>query len=184
MSSKLGVATALCLLAVIAVAADRIAIKPGLWEISHTMESEGVPVIPEDVLARLSPEQRARMEAAMKAHGGGALGTNGTVRECITEKDLDHPFKADKPESHCTHTTASRTATSMEVHMQCKDMGRPGMNAEGTFKWQAPTSESMQGLVEMHMSDGTHTMTHRTKLTGKWLGADCGDVKPHGSQAD
>jgi len=33
-------------------------------------------------------------------------------------------------------------------------------------------------------ANGTHTMTHRTKLTGKWLGADCGDVKPHGSQAD
>ena len=127
------------------------------------------------MLARIPPEQLARMEAAMKAHAAG----EHTRRVCLTDKDLERPFRPDTDaESHCSHTVVSRTASSMEMHMECKDKGRLGTTADGTFKWQAPTPESMQGTVEMHMSDGSHTMTHRTRLSGKWLGADCGSVKP------
>jgi hypothetical protein len=185
MSSKLCAAAALCLLSAIALAADRFAIKLGLWEISHTSDIEGAPPIPDDVLARIPAEQRARMEAAMKAHGNAGLGGARPIRQCITDKDLDHPFKPDaERDSHCTHTIVSRTATSMEIHMVCKDVGRTGGAGEGTFKWRAPTPESMQGTFEMHVADGEHSMTHHMKMTGKWLGADCGEVKPHGKPAD
>jgi hypothetical protein len=185
MSRKLGLAAALCLLSASALGADRAAIKLGLWEISHTSETEGVPAmpampsIPGDVLARMPPEQRARMEAAMKARGSSdAAGRASTIRECLTDEDRDRPFKPDSGDGHCTHTIVSRTATSMEMRMQCKDMAHPGSSSDGTFKWQAPTPESMQGTLEMHLSDGAKTVTHRARITGKWLGADCGTVKP------
>jgi hypothetical protein len=30
------------------------------------------------------------------------------------------------------------------------------------------------------MSDGNNTMTSKHTIQGKWLGADCGNVKPSG----
>src|SRR5437016_3699866 len=41
-------------------------IKPGLWEVSHHPQVTGQVPIPEEQLAKLTPEQRARMEAALK----------------------------------------------------------------------------------------------------------------------
>ncbi len=60
-------------------------VKLGLWEVTSTTNVSGMPPIPDDVLARMTPEQRARMEAAMKARSGE--GPKTTVRkECITKE--------------------------------------------------------------------------------------------------
>jgi hypothetical protein len=48
-------------------------VKLGLWESTTTMEHSGAPPIPAEVLARLSPEQRA-MEC-----GAGTMKSSGTV---------------------------------------------------------------------------------------------------------
>ena len=43
-------------------------VKLGQWESTLTTESNGLPPIPPEVLDRLSPEQRAKMEERMKAY--------------------------------------------------------------------------------------------------------------------
>ena len=60
---------------VLAVAADsakpadpiKLNIKLGLWEIATQANISGAPPIPEDALAKMSPEQRAHMQAAIEA---------------------------------------------------------------------------------------------------------------------
>ena len=62
--------------------------KVGLWESSTTTEMSGrampaMPQIPEAALARMTPEQRAKMEAMMKSRAGG---TPMTTKVCITKE--------------------------------------------------------------------------------------------------
>ena len=46
--------------------------KPGLWEITLTVRSSGRPPMPPEVVAKLTPEERARIEAKAKERGRGA----------------------------------------------------------------------------------------------------------------
>jgi hypothetical protein len=167
-------------LSVAALAADRAAIKPGLWEFTHQSEVNGRPPIPDDLLAKMPPEARARMEAARQGRGGPGPGAGAgrTTRQCITDRDLDRGFRADDERQHCTHKIRSQTRTSMEVAIECADIGEHGGSGHGTFKWTAPSPEAMAGTVDMTMTQGAETMTTHIKITGRWLGADCGDVKP------
>ncbi len=189
MPSTLRLVAAACLLPVIALAADHPAVKLGLWEISHQSDAggapagtpAGAPAIPPDVLARLPPEARARMEAAMAARGGqGAGGGAHSTKQCVTQESLDHAFEREDDRDHkCTHTIVSKTATSMEMHLACANVGGTGASTEGSFKWALSTPESMQGSMDLVTNVAGHTITHHSDVSGKWLGADCGDVKPH-----
>jgi Protein of unknown function (DUF3617) len=45
-------------------------IKPGLWEVTTNPKMSGQMPIPEEQLAKMTPEQRARLQAAMQAGAG------------------------------------------------------------------------------------------------------------------
>ena len=42
-------------------------VKTGQWESTMTGQTTGMPPIPDDVLNRMTPEQRAKIQAAMQA---------------------------------------------------------------------------------------------------------------------
>src|SRR5258708_18209637 len=77
-----------------AFAADKIVppnIKTGLWEITETHAMTGMPPmasIPPEALARMSPEQRAQMEAHMKDTFSGTPKST-TRKHCITKQKLE-----------------------------------------------------------------------------------------------
>src|SRR5665213_1918902 len=45
----------------------KLNVKPGLWEIASEGQINGAPPISDDMLARLTPEQREKFQAAMQA---------------------------------------------------------------------------------------------------------------------
>ena len=47
-----------------------INVRTGLWEMTSSGQTTGTPPIPAEAFARLTPEQRAKFEAAMTARGG------------------------------------------------------------------------------------------------------------------
>ncbi len=57
-------------------------IKAGLWDITSTVQMSGLPPVPN--LDKMSPEQRARVETAMK-NMAAAPSTN-TTKSCITKE--------------------------------------------------------------------------------------------------
>src|SRR5258708_23095420 len=72
-------------------AADKLTplnIREGLWEMTVTHSMTGMPAIPPDTLAKMTPEQRARVEAAMKQSGMGGP-TADVPKECGTKEKLD-----------------------------------------------------------------------------------------------
>src|SRR5579862_2888392 len=75
-------------------------VKTGEWEVTTSTESSGQLPIPEEMLNKLTPEQRARMEAAMKARGAG--GPRTSVRKnCVKKEDLDKAFGNDEEHKSC-----------------------------------------------------------------------------------
>ena len=72
-------------------AADTITpldVKLGQWESTMTSETTGLPPIPQELLDRLPPEQRAKMEERLKANA--SKGPKTTVnKSCLKKEDLD-----------------------------------------------------------------------------------------------
>lgn len=167
----------LLLLPLAAWAADEIKpfdVKLGLWESTVTAEMTGMPAmpqIPEATLNKMSPEQRARVEAMMKSRGG-AVRPATTSKSCVTKETLAHAFAP--PDKSCTMKVLSSSGTTQVAHVECK-----------------PNETRMTGDVTLERIDSGHVKGNGTvkaetnppissKLTfeAKWLSSDCGDVKP------
>lgn len=146
-------------------------LKPGLWETTTVTERSGagMPSIPPDALAKLPPEQRARIEAM----AGGKPVTN-TRQSCRTDKDL-HPFTDSRANQSCKMTYLTSTPSKQEIQMDCS-MG--GMPATGTVTLEVKDSQHVAGQVVLHANANGRQMDTKITINAKWLGSDCGSVKP------
>lgn len=161
-----------------AAATERMNIKPGLWEI--TSQSSGAPAMSPErqaqmdaAMARMSPEMRARMEAARKQQAAPQV-----TKSCITKEDVDRPFdfNNDKSQQNCTYTALKGTSTMQEVRVECSIGER---KSTGIFHVEAPTPTAWNGTMDVTVSGkGSNDIKVKNTMSGKWLGADCGDVKP------
>jgi hypothetical protein len=156
-------------------AADKLQpldIKMGLWETSMTHATAGMPQIPPEALAKLTPEQRARMEQMMK-NRSGAPGTT-TTKSCITKEKLEKDMAFRDERTQCTRTVLSSSSSGFEMKLHC---GEKDSTSDGTFKLDVINSESVKGAFHMVVSGGDHPMNIDNTFTGRYLGSACGDVK-------
>lgn len=147
-------------------------VRTGLWEMTVSGQNSGMPPIPPEALARLTPEQRARFQAGMAARMGSA-GKPHVYKSCITEATLQRGFETGESNAHrkCTQTILSRTASAMDGREECTDEHG---HASGHFHFAAPNPATVNGTIEFTANDGSHTMTIKRVINGKWVGADCG----------
>lgn len=146
-------------------------VKIGLWENTTTISSGGSIGIPPERLAKMTPEQRARVEAALKARSGQPAHTN-TYKSCLTKDQLEKTPFADK--QNCTEKLISSSAKEAEVSVECTMEEAKG---SGTMKIEALSDESVQGSGHGTVTMGGHTMNTDWKMTGKWVQSSCGDVQ-------
>jgi hypothetical protein len=164
------IALAGCLLVPFAaVPAERLNIKPGLWEVKSVTQMSGVLPIPKEFRDKLTPEQLATMAANAKAEAAKGPVTD-VSRECITEKDIEEPFHGNDMKE-CRQSSITTTRTTQEIRMLCEGEHK----GSGVLKVTAPTPETMTGTMDMRLGDGADAFTVKAKLTGRRLGADCGD---------
>jgi hypothetical protein len=171
MKTRLGTGIALlgCWLAPSAGAADKLDVKPGLWEITSTHHISGVPPMPKEWQEKVTPEQRAAMETAFKKEAEKGPQTD-TERECITQQDAERPFDvADSKD--CTQTVVRTTRTTQEVRLSCNGE----FKGAGVLRVNTPTPETMTGTLDLQLGDDKDAMKVKSQLSGRWLGPDCGD---------
>jgi len=152
--------------------ADTFNARPGAWEMTTTTVITGMP-IPAEQLAQMKPEQRAKMEAAMKARA--AQPRSHTYRQCVTQKDLDQSRmlkpEGDGEEDKCTRKVVSKTPARMVVEQAC-----PAPNASTSkMTFEAPTPEKMVASIDMARG-GANGKIH-VDISGHWLGASCAGIK-------
>jgi len=145
-------------------AADSITpfdIKLGQWESTSTTNMSGMAAaIPPDVLQKMPPEQRAKIEERMKAYQGPRVSQN-----CVKKEDLDKALKFSE-DNACTRTLVSSSRSKQEIRIECN---RNGSKQTGTLRIEAVSSESIKGAFEM-TSTGAHPMNFSTTFTSKWIG--------------
>jgi len=139
-------------------AADEIAplnVKEGLWEQTVTHSMSGMPSganIPPDVLAKLPPEQRARMEAMMS----GKPSTD-VHKECITKEKLAKNAAFANNRGECTRTVLSSTGRKLELRFHCQDKDAA---SDGNLVVDAIGTDNVKGTMHMVTNGGEgHNMT-------------------------
>jgi hypothetical protein len=175
----------MALIALAAIAAHPAAaqpgkLQPGLWEQAMTMKSasgqmESQMAQMQQQLASMPPEQRKMMEDMMAKQGvamsGG--GRNTTIKMCISPEQAE---RGDVPqhEGDCKQEVVERNGSTLRFRFACK--GNPPTTGEGEYTMASPTSYSGRTtvLTQVQGKPEKMEMTH----TGRWIGADCGAIKP------
>jgi hypothetical protein len=172
MSGKLLFTGAICTLLAATLpvqAAEPMDLKLGLWETSVTTKMSG-SLMPESALKQMSPEQRARMEAAMKKREADGPKTH-TTRTCLTKEKLNRPFEkqGEAGNGNCKNTIVTATRTVQDYKIQCT-----GPEARsGVMHMEATSRESFKSTVKMTSSRNTVNV----ELNGRWVASDCGKEK-------
>lgn len=146
--------------------------KAGLWEATTTMNMGGA-------MPQMSPEQLEKMkEMGMKMP---MMSPTTVVKYCVTPemaaKDTP-PNEAEK--QGCKMTNMKKSGSGMSADMVCdgefKGTGHIDASYSGDSSYT--TRISMKGTSARSPMPMDMTMNS----SGKWLGADCGSVKPAGTR--
>lgn len=148
-------------------------IKPGLWESTRTIKTAGEMPIPAELMNRLTPEQRARMEERMKTHSAGRSNTT-TEKHCVTREDLEKDRLKLAEAKECTTTVLNSTSTSVRAKLVC-DV--EGMHATGSLELVAADPEHLNGSYHSTMNANGHTRNVDGTWISKWVGASCGNTR-------
>jgi hypothetical protein len=162
--------------AAIGAGGPSMAIKPGLWEMTTRVDTGGTSGIPPELYDQLPPAQRAQMEARMAAQQRPR-----TRRQCITQAEIDRGIQLeDATRGRCTSEVVSSSRTAMAVRMRCRDNQN---TSAGTLHFSTTDGATVAGRFEMTVtSSRANVMTIKGTTRGRWLGADCGNVKPRSTR--
>lgn len=156
---------------------------PGLWEHSFKIKSQdgeaekGMAELQKQ-MAAMPPEQRKQIEQMM-ASRGMSMGAQGTVvKVCVTKADVARKAEPQFREG-CTQQVLQRTTNSMKVRFECTQP-QP-MSGEGEMTFISDKAYTGKSTVTSQAGGKAQQMT--MEMAGKWLAADCGDVKPRSAPA-
>ena len=179
MKSKPVLAAALVL---VACAAGAQTLKPGLWEVSHKMQTSGDAKGQDrmaqmnEQMAKMSPEQRKKVEEMMGKNGAkagsGGPGGGVNVRICMT-KEMVERNELPAQQGDCKTTQQSRSGNTMKMAFSCS---KPPSSGEGQVTFVSPEAYTSK-MVMTSMASGKPQKIDM-EGSGKWLGADCGSIKP------
>lgn len=145
--------------------ADAFNAKPGLWEMTSTTVITGMP-IPAESLAKLPPDQRARIEENLKARDGKP--DMRVSNNCVTQKDLDQDmlFKTSDTDQ-CVKKIIARSPTRVAFQQTCP------APAASTSKVniEAKTPDSLAANIDISQANATGKI--HIDVKGRWLSATC-----------
>lgn len=172
------VAAVICVASSGAALAQAQKMRPGLWEHSFTMKSQSGQMEKamsdmQQQMASMPPEQRKMMEQMMAQQGMG-MGTPGkSVKVCITKEQAERN-EVPQQEGNCTQQVVQRTGNTVKVKFSCT--GNPPTSGESEVTFSSPTTYTGKSVVDTMVNGKPERMT--MDQSGKWLSADCGNVKP------
>jgi hypothetical protein len=134
-------------------------------------------------IAAMPPEQQSMMRARM-----GGKPVTMTHKGCSTTQTSMDAMMNDaqkRPGMKCTFSNRKQTSTTASFDTTCTT---PQGTISGHSEFRMADSEHVSGTTHMEgqmtsPNGGTMSMKINTELTSKYLGADCGDVKPSGPGA-
>jgi hypothetical protein len=155
-------------------------IKPGLWEISTQMqggsgEMAAAMAEAQKEMASMSPEERKMMQAMMAKQGvqmGTGAGGGMSIKICMTQEMVDRN-EVSSQQDGCTHTNSPRAGNTMKFSFVCT---KPQSNGEGQVTFTSPEAYSVKVSTTSSMRGKPERMDIQS--SGRWLGKECGTIKP------
>jgi len=146
--------------------AEPLNVKIGQWETTTSMQMSGMPAIPPEALAQMTPQQRQMIEERMKSMQGKPT----VSKYCVKQEDVDKALKFGTDDKECTRTIVTSNSTTQEIKIECN---RDGNKSTGTVRVDASNRENVKGSIQMNMNGGGRGMTMNGTFNSKWLGATC-----------
>ena len=140
---------------------------------TSTTTTSGGSQFPPELLSKLTPEQRARLEERMKAKSADKPSTM-TYKSCLTQEKLDRASAFGDDQRSCTKTLITSSGRKISLKLECV-LG--SVKANGTLDFEALSPESVHGTGHMSSAGADHTTNWTANYIGKWIGPACGDVK-------
>jgi hypothetical protein len=162
------------------VGASAQTLKPGLWEVTNKMKSdsgdlEKMQAQMQAQIAKMPPEKRKMMEEMMAQHGvkmgSGAPGAMNT-QLCMTKEMVE---RNEMPMQHgdCKMMKQQRSGNTMNFAFTCE---KPPSSGEGVYTFVSPEAYTFKMTMKTSVHGKPETMN--MDGSGKWLSADCGNLKP------
>lgn len=154
--------------------------KPGLWTLSNKMTSNDPEIgqamsAMQQHMANMSPEQRQQMERMMQQHGvqldigaGGALQT----KICMT-REMAERKEFPVQQGDCRQTYTQQSPTRGHIAFTCT---KPRVSGEGDVT--ADNDTSYRARMKIRSEEEGRNQVVNMDVTGKWLSADCGNIRP------
>ena len=120
--------------------------------------------------AMISAEQRAKMEAVIKANSGEKTRTT-TYKDCMTKEKLEKGVDFGKTDSKCPPTVVNSTASIIDARFSCEQLD---VKTSGSIHFEALNPENIRGSGQTSATGGGNTMNVKLSWTGKWIGPACG----------
>ena len=174
----MAVVAAATLLAACGLPAAAQSLKPGLWEMHSKMsgnaQMDQAMAQMQKELASMPPEQRKQMEAMMAKQGmqmSPGQGGGMAMKACMSKEQAE---RNEPPmQDGCKVTTMQRSGNTTKMAYSCTN---PPSSGEGEFTSLGPEAYKSRMTVKAVVNGKTETTT--MEGSGKWLSADCGNLKP------
>jgi hypothetical protein len=145
-------------------------LKPGLWEM--TVKSDAM----KNAMKNVPPEQLEKMkQMGIKMP---AMNEDGmVVKICMTKEmtDRDTPPHTGQSDSGCKMGEMNRSGDSYSVDMVCDG---PNLKGTGKATGKFSSAESFSSTYDFKGTSHGQPANIHQESSGKWVGADCGTVKP------
>jgi hypothetical protein len=152
--------------------------KPGLWETNNKIGAGGgklqeAMAMVQQQMATMDPEQRKKIEGMM-ARQGVVVSNDGVIAKmCITPEMAARQQLPIQQHGNCSYQHAPVVGNSMKFSFSCTN---PQANGEGSATFTGPTAYTSTMRVTTNATGASETVS--VESAGRWLGAECGAVKP------
>ncbi len=165
---------------------------PGLWEMTMQMpQSPGGPDLGaamaqmQEQLAKMPPEQRKQVEAMLAQQGigapalkpGAAPGQPPALRVCISKEASARGDMPD-PDGRCRQDNLKRSGNKVSFNFSCTN---PPATGSGEYVFTG--DRAYTGRMQMNTERAGKPLSMEMQLSGRFIAADCGDVKPRDQRA-
>ena len=151
-------------------------LKPGLWQTTLTVRTDGMPPMPPELAQKLTPAQRALIDSKAKARAAGPQ--TSVSKTCLEEPGLNQQLLLNlgTDRQGCKQTTKS-LAGRQDVHVECAE---GSVKSSGTIRIETSHPEGFKVTSDWLTSDGSRSMKMTSTAVGKWLGGICEVELPPG----
>jgi hypothetical protein len=155
-------------------------IKPGLWEFTTQVSGGGGKMT--DAMAQaqkqmesMPPDQRKMMQDMMAKQGvqmGTSAGGGMAIKVCMTQEMVERN-EVSSHQGDCTHTNSPRIGNTLKFSYVCS---KPPSSGEGQVTFTSPEAYTTKMTSTTTIQGRPEKMDMQNNA--RWLGSNCGSVKP------